>query len=314
MSKHSEQFELKNDVRVFADHSTAEDATTQNRLDSLVRDAAELGCVEALSKHNHNIRYLTDEVRSKYIEFLNIQSDETVLEIGASMGQHSRLIAKKCQELHTIEVVPEQAMFAKLWCEQSGCDNVRISAGGASGALPYESDTFDLVIFNYVLEWCAGRASGKPEKFHADLLAEIQRLLRPGGRLYVSTKNRFAIRYVLGSRDEHLGYRFGSALPRWVTRKFASSNYLDIPGGYLHSRRGIKKLLREAGFSDLQAILCFPDARFPQFIENFNAAGIAKLGKAKFEDISRKEKIYLALPSAMKRTLAPSHVYLAVKP
>jgi len=76
---------MKNGVRIFADHSTAEDATTQNRLDSLVQDAAELGCVQALGKHNHNVRYLTNEVRSKYIESLDIQSDETVLEIGASI-------------------------------------------------------------------------------------------------------------------------------------------------------------------------------------------------------------------------------------
>jgi len=313
MSKRSQQYEMKNGVRVFSDHSTAEDAKTQAGLDSLVQDAADLGCVEALGKHNHNIRYLTNEVRSKYVGFLDIQSSDTVLEIGASMGQHSRLIAKQCKELHTIEVVPEQAMFAKLWCEQSGCDNVELSAGGASGVLPYESDTFDLVIFNYVLEWCAGRDSGDPEKFHADMLSEIWRVIRPGGRLYLSTKNRFAIRYVLGSEDEHLGYRFGSALPRWVTRRFSGTKYLDIPVGYLHSRRGIEKLIREARFSDMQAILCFPDARYPEFIENFDKAGIGKLGKSKFEDISRKERIYLALPAALKRNLAPSHVYIATK-
>ncbi|NOX81586.1 MAG: methyltransferase domain-containing protein [Alphaproteobacteria bacterium] len=313
MTENSTRFEMKRGVKVFSDHSIVESKKAQDNFIAMIEDAEDLGCEQALNKHDHNVEYLTDETRAKYIDFIKIEDSDVVLEIGASMGQHTRLIAKKCNKLEALEVVPEQAMFAKLWCEQSGSNNVCFSAGGASGYLPYESNTFNLVIMNYVLEWSASRADVNPEIFHLRLLSEIQRILRPGGRMFVSTKNRYSLRIVLGGMDEHLGIRFGNALPRVMGRLFSSSQHPDEPKGYLHSRKKFEKLISKAGFSDLQAILFFPDARNPAFVEYFDVEGMKKLSSIRVGNLTKKDKLFTKLPAFLKKNVAASHAYLARK-
>lgn len=306
--------EPASDIRLCDDHSRAECPEIREPLVRLIEDARTIGCERAIEKHGHNVEYLTDLSRAKYLEILNITTENTVVEIGASMGQHTRLIAPRCKMVEALEVVPEQAVFADLWCRQSGFDNVRVTAGGASGTLPYDDQYADVAIMNYVLEWCGGRSPTNPASFHRRLLSEVFRILRPGGRLFLSTKNRYGLRLVTGGYDEHVGIKFGSALPRWLQRTLADPTKVGKPGGFLHSRGQIERLMRSAGFSDLDAFLFFPDARFPQHIVTFDRQGLRDLAQqVAHHDISKLDKLYFSLPDVLKKNVAASHAYIATK-
>jgi SAM-dependent methyltransferase len=293
------------------EHSKFENDAQISRLHDLIDDAREIGCEAALQKHNHNIDYLTDERRARYLEIINIQDHEHVLEIGSSMGQHTRLIAKRCRRIEAIEVVADQAEFAALWCQQSGLHNVNFTAGGAAGTLPYADAAFDVVIMNYVLEWSAGREIARADEFHLRLIKEARRVLKPSGRLFVSTKNRFGLRLLLGSVDEHLGIRFGNALPRPIAHALSSRVSRDIPRGYLHSRRGLENLLFAAGFSKVDAFLSFPDARWPDIILPFDRKSLTRLGELGRSRYSKKDQLFLLLPAFLQQWLATSHTFIA---
>jgi len=140
-----------------------------------------------------------------------------VLEIGCSLGQCTSILAKRAAEVWAIDVVRGQAEFTLVRCRQEGSSNVHVAAGGEDGRLPYRDGCFDVVILNLVLEWCGSRSSEDHVVVQRRMLAEIARVLRPGGCAWISTKNRFAMRLLLGGRDEHMsGMRFGSALPGWL--------------------------------------------------------------------------------------------------
>ena len=300
-------------ITICDDHSTAESDEQLSDLDRLIDDARQIGCEPALRKHDHNVGYLTDEKRSAYLDIVDVRDHEDVLEIGASMGQHTRLIAKQCNTLNALEVVAKQAEFAKLWCEESGADNVKFTVGGASGTLPYPDGAFNVVIMNYVLEWSAGRNTSGAAEFHQGLLAEIFRVLKPGGRFFLSTKNRYSLKLILGSDDEHLGIRFGSALPRPLGNALARRVTRTIPFGYLHSRPALEKILRSVGFSELKAFLSFPDARRPDVIVPFEHDRLAELGELDKSAYSKKDQIYLSLPTPLKKQHATSHTFIAIK-
>lgn len=304
---------MTTEIRICDDHSGFEIDVHLQRLKTLIADARKIGCEAALKKHHHDIDYLIDGKRAAYIDLLGIKSDEDVLEIGASMGQHTRLIGKLCRRLDALEVVAKQAEFAKLWCEQSGLENVRFTAGGASGKLPYGDQSFDVVVMNYVLEWSAGRDALRADEFHLRLLSEIHRVLNPGGRFFVSTKNRYGLRLVTGSLDEHLGIRFGNALPRWLSRALSKNVDRDIPRGYLHSRGALEKLLRAAGFNHVDAYLSFPDARRPDVILPFENERLKELTSLDASRYSRKDRLYLSLPPFLKQHLATSHTFIATR-
>lgn len=68
--------------------------------------------------------------------------------------------------------------------------------------LPFDADRFDIVIFNHVIEHV-----GDIEDQEA-VLAEVRRILRPGGRLYLAVPNKWAL------IEPHFRLPLLGALPR----------------------------------------------------------------------------------------------------
>ncbi len=292
--------------------SSSESQEIEQELQVMIDAARAHGCIESINKYSADPLYLFDENRRFYLDLADIDKSDAVLEIGASMGQHTRFIAKRCRHVEALEVVNGQAVFGKLFCEQDGLKNVSVSAGGVNGVLPYKDASFDLVIMNYVIEWCAGRSSVRPRDFHRNMLKECRRVLRKGGRLFLSTKNRYNLRLLVGGVDEHMELPFGSALPRFITRNIMKLRRLSKPPGYLHSRSELERLLTEAGFGGFRSFLALPDARFPQFVEDLNRQGVARM-KANYSGTSKRKIVtaYLSLPYFLQKQVAPSHVYIA---
>ena len=143
-----------------------------------------------------------------------------ILEIGPGLGQFTAALARRSRHVHALEVVPEQAEFALIRARQEGARNVSVAIGGDDCRLPYRNDVFDGIVLNLVFEWCGSRNDSESHaKAQTRLLQEMARVLRPGGFLYLATKNRFALRLLLGGTDEHMSnMRFGSALPRRLGR------------------------------------------------------------------------------------------------
>ncbi len=302
-----------NSVIYLHDVSEDEEVDIKDNLKSIIDDAKGLGCKEALKKNNHNLEYILSPKRSAYLSLANIQKSDDVLEIGSSMGQHSIIIAQQCNSLATIEVVPQQAEFARVWCDECELTNVEISAGGSSGKLPYASNSFDLVVCNYVLEWCAGRSQMDPESFHRQYIQEMFRVLKPNGRLLLATKNRFSIRYILGSEDEHLGIRFGSALPRVIQNRFRKRANLGHPTGYLHSWNALQKILEDTGFNSVIRYLAYPDNRYADFVGPFDEFSRDTLSESELSRIGIKNRVALHLSKGLFEKTSNSLVFLAIK-
>ena len=181
--------------------------------DQLLEQARTLGWREAIGRVP-NSGYLTDKRRGTFLDLLPVR-DADVLEIGPGYGQFTDRIARTARSVAALEVFPEQADFIREKGRQDSLDNVQVTTGGGDCTLPYDDGAFDLVILNLVFEWCAIRLAEPHESAQRRLLQEIARVLRDGGRLYLATKNRFAVRYLIGKPDEHYNnMRFGSALPR----------------------------------------------------------------------------------------------------
>lgn len=68
--------------------------------------------------------------------------------------------------------------------------------------LPFEDASFDIVVFNHVIEHVGDR----PAQGH--VLDEISRILKPGGQLYIAVPNRYA------PVEPHFRLPFLGALPR----------------------------------------------------------------------------------------------------
>lgn len=224
----------------------------------------------------YQLRYVTSESRLKILDLLELTRDDVVLDLGASLGTFTVEIGRRAGAVYGLEIDPEQARFAAERCRQEGLHNAALACGGSQCRLPYADGTFDAVFFNLVFEWCAWRTADEPfETGQKRILAEIFRVLKPGGRLLLSTKNRYAIHYLLGRPDEHAGnMRFGNALPRRLMYALQGGKARARIHGLLHSHDQLQRLIEQAGFVEPRSFWAAPEMRFPRHYVPTDAAAI----------------------------------------
>lgn len=220
-------------------------------------------------------------------------------------------LAQRVATVDVIEADIAQAHFCRIRFDQEGVDNVRVTAGGAEASLPYADNAFDGVVMNLVFEWCAIRSRLPHDQVQQAYLAEIARVLKPGGFLFLSTKNRFALRLLTGGRDEHMANkRFGSALPRAIGAALMGRARQH---GYLHSFNALRRMIEHAGFSIEKPYWAVPDMRWPVRYVPFDDASVSETQRdpsLKFGG-TRIHRLTKLLPAAWVKHLAPGLVFLA---
>lgn len=317
-----QRYEVKRDVPTFLHYEPMEGEATRQKLERLNNRAAEVGWRAALDEVYPDdpgmVRYVTDDRRLEFLRLLPIASDDRVLEIGPGLGQFTAALAEQAGEVYGLEIVQGQAEFALQRARQMGRENVSVACGGDDCILPYQDEAFDGVVLNLVLEWCGGRCETRPlAESQTLMLREIARVLKPGGFLYLATKNRYALHYLLGKRDEHAwGIRFGNALPRPLMRWLCRRAGHPRSGGYLHSFNALSKLLQSAGFDHLQPYWAAPEMRYPERYIPLDAPSVrAARRKADFrEGAFRSTQMLMPwVPAPCVKHVTHGLVFLATK-
>lgn len=315
----SHLFPVVNGVPCFLAAEPHEPADVVERLERLNRTAAALGWQQALKAAEGGERsqaYVSDPRRSAYLDLLPL-AGAAVLEIGASLGQHTAILARRARYVCALEVVPGQAEFIRTRCEQEGLTNVNVACGGDDCRLPYGSDLFDVVVLNLVFEWCGARLPEGPRVAQERILHEISRVLRPKGALWLMTKNRYALRLLLGGRDEHLHkMRFGSALPRRAVTRYLRATGSEPAPGLLRSHNELLRLLHAHGFGEARSFWAAPEMRYPErFIETDPASIRAARREGGFPQGERRLTRALMpwIPARWVRHVMPGLAFLAIK-
>jgi ubiquinone/menaquinone biosynthesis C-methylase UbiE len=147
-----------------------------------------------------------------------------VLEIGAGTGENFGYY-RRAQVVHAIEPDPERAReaeFTALGVEHDIPIHVEVAP---AEALPYPDAHFDVVVSSLV--FCSVTSQDQA-------LAEIERVLRPDGELWM-------VEHVRPSTPA-LAWLASTVTPYW--RKFAFNCHLDRPTLDLLHRRGWRVELR----------------------------------------------------------------------
>jgi 2-polyprenyl-3-methyl-5-hydroxy-6-metoxy-1,4-benzoquinol methylase len=187
-------------------------------------------------------RYQADRLR-QIADFCGPLAGKRILDLGCGMG--GLTVALRRAGADAIGHEPNRAYGAisRLRAARYGLPLPFVAATGE--ALPFAAASFDIVVCLDVLE-------------HAEslerTLAEIARVLRPGGHAIVTATNRFAF------RDPHYHLRGIN----WLPRPWAEA---------LIQRRGRGK--GESPFADRQALSAMHYVTYPGFVACCRALGFA---------------------------------------
>jgi len=117
----------------------------------------------------------------KVIALANIKDGESILEVAVGTGLVFKDILKRnlSGTNKGIEISPSMVSRAKKRLHKLDRSNYTLEIGNAY-QLPYQDNSFDLVINNFMLDLL-------PEEDFAGVLSEFYRVIKPSGRAVIST-------------------------------------------------------------------------------------------------------------------------------
>ncbi|WP_067070061.1 class I SAM-dependent methyltransferase [Carbonactinospora thermoautotrophica] len=165
--------------------------------------------------------------------------DATLLDFGCGNGANTVLFAPDVRQVVGVDVVPEHVEQASKYAAEQGLGNVEYVLYDGD-RLPFPDASFDNVVSFEVLEHTA-------DDRHA--LAEVRRVLKPGGVLAMSVPNKW---YLMETHGFDLR-------PRWVKwNRVPLLSWLPTPiheryaCARIYTRRRIFRLLEAGGFEVLE--------------------------------------------------------------
>lgn len=118
---------------------------------------------------NDKAKMFSPKIEGRLLDALNIQQDETVLEVGTGSGYLTAVISKLCKSITSIEIDEYLTLKAKTKLDALDIDNIQLETGDASKGW-HSNDFFDVVLVSAAVPKITGRY------FH---------LLNIGGRIFV---------------------------------------------------------------------------------------------------------------------------------
>jgi len=133
------------------------------------------------NEEQRRLSMLNEITNDSFIRFLELEGEETILDIGSGMGNLANNIVEKYPKTHItgIELSCEQLKKSPKKC------NLSFVQGDAS-QLPFENNSFDIVYTRYLLEHV---------KFPLTVLNEAYRVLKNGGQLYIQENNILCMQF-----------------------------------------------------------------------------------------------------------------------
>ena len=178
--------------------------------------------------------YFIDRKVDAALSAVGLPASAEVLEVGCSFGQMTFLLAERFRAVTAVDLSPDAVDLTRRRAERYGVGNLTLDVADAE-ALPYADDRFDGAFSWSVLRYVPGPAQA---------LAEMFRVLRPGGRLAADFPNKYCpwfgpVKMVLGIR------------PHVHDRLFTASE--------------LRAMAHDAGFVDVQTRpMLFTTRRLPE--------------------------------------------------
>lgn len=254
---------------------------------------------------------LLDERRS--ITTSGLRPGGRVLDLGCGYGGVALQLARGFDEVVALDGSRDRVQFLNIVKQQEGHSNIVPVAHNDILRLPFADAYFDAVVLVGVFEYFpVSLPSLSVEAAHDACLAEISRVLRPGGELLVATKNRYGIDFLRGMPD-HNGMPFGPLLPRpladLLLRARSGRPYRVIN----YSRREYRRLLERAGYDGVRFFWPFPGYQAPEHVVPLAGEELARFVRGNFSGWKR-QALGVLHRLGLLRSIVNHFVILAEKP
>ena len=239
-------------------------------------------CIEEINPMLLDVIY--SEKRVAALELLQLNGKESVVDLGCMWGALSIPTAKQVEYVLGIDQTLESLKFTEFRAKEENLENIELLCGNLREIILPEN-SFDVAIVNGVLEWIPETetivvedyikknnkrfSEGNPKIMQMNFLKNIHNGLKNKGRIFLAIENRYDYKMFFGQKDPHSGLHFTTISPRWlanaISKVFKNREYRP----WIYSFQEIQELLNKANFKNIHLFSCWPDYRFPEYINTY---------------------------------------------
>ncbi len=224
------------------------DGEIEDRLLEIARDRSPVEFPRIIEESkNWPVLYHFSPFRENIVEWLPIEKNMKVLEVGAGCGATTGALAAKAGHVDCVDLSLKRSKINAY--RHMDCENVEIFVGNFKDIEPELSDDYDYITLIGVFEYAQAYIGGDTP--YESFLKLLKKHLRNGGRIVIAIENRFGMKYWAGCREDHLGTFF--------------SGIEGYPSGGVvrtFSERGLKDIAHRCGFDDIHMYYPYPDYKF----------------------------------------------------
>ncbi|MFA6160975.1 MAG: class I SAM-dependent methyltransferase [Patescibacteria group bacterium] len=236
-------------------------------IESMGLDAAKKSFKE---KDEFRYNFMFSPARADWRFGIDIKPTDHVLDAGCGIGAHTFALCDLVEHVTAFDLSTTRAKFVKMRAELEGKNNIDVFQADFIHA-PLPKNSFDVIVFNGLLEWIGqDEMFEDPYKVQQWVAKRCYELLKPGGRWYVGIENRWALSYFAGGRD-HSGLPYTSLMPRWLSRPYCKWRKNKDYRMYTHGKPGYVKLMKDAGFEKIEAMMTYPGYNYPRILIPFDS-------------------------------------------
>jgi ubiquinone/menaquinone biosynthesis C-methylase UbiE len=228
-----------------------------NLLQEIRSDGFDSAMARLQSREPGVFQFILDPARSDWRYGTVLHPTDRVLDVGCGLGGNTFGLCDQVESVVAFDLSLARVRFVRERAKHEGKTNIQSFVGDFM-SLPLPEQSFDVIVFNGILEWVGqSELFSDPYEVQKWVMKKCFRLLRPGGRMYVGIENRFSYSYLYPGLD-HIGLRCTSWMPRWFARPYCKFRIGKDYRTYTHGKPGYERLFREAGFTSIRVMMPFP--------------------------------------------------------
>lgn len=208
------------------------------------------------------VLYHFSHIRQNILEWLPIEKEHKVLEIGSGCGAITGTLARKAKKVTCIDLSKMRSTINAYRNQEY--DNVKILVGNFQDIEKNLEETYDYITLIGVFKYSEGYIGTKEP--YVEMIRRISRHLAPRGKLVIAIENRLGLKYWAGCTEDHVGTYFEGI-----------EGYPNTSGVKTFSRKELLDTIQAAGDFRTTFYYPYPDYKFPMSI--YSDAYLPKKGE-----------------------------------
>lgn len=228
------------------------DGAIEDELLSITKNAARIEYASIIEeKKSWPVLYHLSPLRSNIVDWLPINKEHKVLEIGSGCGAITDKLSEKAGHVVCVDLSAKRSMINAY--RNQDRENIELKVGNFEDIEPSLEDDFDFICLIGVFEY--GNAYIHTKTPYEDFLRIIKRHLKKDGIIIIAIENKFGLKYWAGCKEDHVGTYFSGL-----------EGYPDGGSARTFTRKGLEKIFKACGVEEYHFYYPYPDYKFPTTI------------------------------------------------